>query len=66
MVSSMARRTCWPLPVRSRAKSAAVIACAAVSDVVLSGTMVRTMWGRPVSLSVWMSQSPQSAWMTES
>ena len=35
--SSIESRTCWPCPVRSRASSAAVIACAATTPVSLSG-----------------------------
>ena len=43
--SSIDSRTCWPSPVRSRASSAAVIACAATMPVSLSGRMVRTSRG---------------------
>ncbi len=61
----MASFTCWPRPLRSRANSAAVIACAAVTAVVLSGMIVRTMRGRPFA-SAWIAASPESAWITGS
>ena len=63
--SSMASRTCWPAPVRSRASSAAVIACAAVTAVSLSGTITRSMRGRPPP-PPWIDASPESAWITGS
>ena len=44
-VSSIDSRTCWPLPVRSRASRAAVMAWAAWMPVNLSGRMVRTSRG---------------------
>ena len=40
MASSIDSRTCWPSPVRSRAKSAAVIACEAVIAVNLSEKLI--------------------------
>ena len=51
MASIMASFTCWPLPVRSRERSAAVIAWAAVMAVVLSVMTVRIILGLPDSLS---------------
>ena len=63
VASSIASWMCWPWPLRSRASSAAVTACAAVIAVILSGMMVRIMRGRPVSRSAWIAASPDSAWM---
>ena len=54
MASSMASRTCCPIPVRERAKRAAVMACAAVTAVSLSGTMVRTIRGRAPPPPPWI------------
>ena len=65
-LSSIDRRTCWPRPVRSRASSAAVIACAAIRPVTLSGTMVRTSRGRASSEPAWIVVSPESAWISGS
>ena len=65
-LSSMDSFTCWPLPVRNRATSAAVIAWAAVMPVSLSGRMVRTSRGRSPSDPAWMVVRPESAWTSGS
>ena len=61
VASSMERRTCCPRPLRSRAKSAELMAWAAVTPVSLSGTMSRSIRGRPLSRSAWIDASPDSA-----
>jgi hypothetical protein len=55
---------CCPPAPRSRAKRAAVIACAAASAVALSATMLRTSSGAPVRGSAWEAAIPESAWIT--
>ena len=62
--SIMATSMCCPPLPRSRAKSAAVTACATVYDVTLSHTSVRKICGRPVTLSVCTDASPEAAWIT--
>ena len=59
-VSSMESRMCCPSPVRSRAKSAAEIACATAKPVSLSGRMVRTSAGRRSSLAACTVVRPES------
>src|SRR3972149_5097953 len=46
VASSMESLTCWPSPVRARAKSAAAMAWDAVTAASLSGRIVRTRRGR--------------------
>ena len=40
-----------------------MIAWAAVNPVTLSGMIVRTIFGSPVTRSAWMSAKPDRAWM---
>ena len=64
--SSIDSRTCCPSPVRSRASSAAVIACDAVIAVSLSGRIVRNMRGRASSEPACTVASPEKPWISGS
>ena len=64
--SSIDNRTCCPSPVRSRASSAAVIACEAVIAVNLSGKIVRNSRGRASSEPACTVASPENPWITGS
>ena len=57
---------CWPPLPRSRANSAAVIACAAYSAVTLSAAVCRRNTGMPSSGSAWFAARPPYAWITVS
>ena len=65
-LSSIETQTCWPLPVRSRASSAAVTAWDAVTPVSLSGRMVRTSRGLTSSEPACTVVSPEIAWISGS
>ena len=57
----MDKRTCCPWPDRSLSSNAAVIACAAITPVNLSGTIVLTRRGRSSSDPAWMVVNPDRA-----
>ena len=57
---------CWPPAPRSRANSAAVIACAAYSAVTLSAAVWRRNTGMPSAGSAWFAARPPYAWITVS
>jgi len=65
VASSMPTSTCWPRPVRSRARRASVMPCAANMPLTMSAIATPRRNGGPSAAPV-MLMSPPSAWMTAS